>query len=119
MDPPNPTTPLRRYPRTKLTNTPNRFSAGFATSSQPVGSTQRALQTSLTGNVLFKNEAIVDAVFQPSKVADQTIEDILTEIIADNSLKDARNKVLNSKLAETKKYKPMVCHVVLAGPKQC
>jgi hypothetical protein len=115
MDPPNPTTPPRRYPRTKLTNTPNRLSAIFATSSQPVGSTQHALQASLAGNILFKNEAIVDAVFQPSKVADQTVKDILTEIIADKSLKDARDKVLNGKLAELRKYKPMVCHRMLAG----
>jgi hypothetical protein len=110
MDPPNPTTPPRRYPRTKLTNTPNRFSAILATSSQPVGSTQRALQASLTGNVLFKNEAILDVVFQPSKVADQTVEDILTEIITHKPLKEARSKVLNGKLAEAKKYKSMVCH---------
>jgi hypothetical protein len=118
MDPPIPTTPPHRYPRTRLTNTPNRFSAGFSTSSQPVGSTQHALQASLTGNVLFKNEAIVDAIFQPSKVEDQTVKEILTELIADKSLKDARDKALNSKLAETKKYKPIVCHRPLAGPGQ-
>jgi len=106
--PPDPTTPFRRFVRTKLALTPNKLAGTFVPSSQPVGSTQRALQASLTGNIVFANEAIVDVVFQPSKVDDQTVADILAEIDGDQSLKAARALVLSSKLAETKKYWPMV-----------
>jgi len=114
MDPPNPTTPDRRFARTKHVLTPNRLATTFATSSQPVGSTQRALQAPLTGSAIFANEAIVGAVFQPSKVKDQTVKDILAEIDDDPSLKAARSAVLHGKLAETKKYGPLVCHHMLS-----
>ncbi len=106
--PPNPTTPTRRYPRTKLADTPNKLAGTFAPSSQPVGSTQRALQESLTGNIVFANEAIVDAIFQPSKVDDQVILDIFVEMNEDKILKAARNAVLSGTRAETKKYKSLV-----------
>jgi len=46
-------TPDRRFPRTKRIATPNKFTGTFALSSQPVGSAQRALQASLTDNVVF------------------------------------------------------------------
>jgi len=108
--PPGPTTPLRRFARTKLALTPNNLAGTFAPSSQPVGSTQRALQASLTGNIVFANEAIVDTVFQPSKVDDQTVMDILAEISTVKSLKNAHDKVLSKKLAEKMKYEPMVRH---------
>jgi hypothetical protein len=85
------------------------------TSSQPVGSTQCALQVSLTNNVVFANEAIVHAIFQPSMVDDQTVVDILAEISDDKPLKDARDAVLSGKLAETKKYKSMVRHRILVS----
>ena len=105
-----PTTPNCRLVCTELVWTLNKLVGTFAPSSQPIGSTQRALQASLTGNIVFANEAIVDTVFQPSKVDDQTIMDILTEINTVKLLKTARNKVLSKKLAETKKYEPMVRH---------
>jgi len=111
--PPDPTTPTRRFARTKLALTPNKFAGTFAPSSQPVGSTQRALQVSLTGNIVFANEAIVGTVFQPSKVNDQTVMDILAEINTVKYLKTARNKVLSRKLAEKNKYEPMVGHRML------
>ena len=114
---PDPTTPNRLFPRTNRIATPNRFTTTFATSSQPVGSTQRALQESLTDNVVFANETIVHAIFQPSKVDDQIIMDILAEIDQDNALKAAREAVLSGKLAETKKYQSMVSHQVIFG--QC
>src|SRR5258706_12815236 len=106
--PPNPTTPTRRYPRTKLADTPNKLAETFAPSSQPVGSTQRALQESLTGNIVLANEPIVDAIFQPSKVDDQIIVDIFVEMNEDKILKAARNAVLTSTRAETKKYESLV-----------
>jgi hypothetical protein len=106
--PPHPTTPDRRFARTKHIITPNKLAGTFAPSSQPVGSTQRALQASLTGNVVFANEAIVDAIFQPSKVDDQTVVDILAEMNVDTDLKAARGSVLSGKLAETKKYNALV-----------
>jgi len=111
--PPDPTTPVHHFARTKLALTPNKFAGTFAPSSQPVGSTQRALQVSLTGNIVFANKAIVDTVFQPSKVDDQTVVDILAEINTVKSLKTARTKVLSKKLAEKKKYEPMVRHRML------
>jgi len=78
--PPDPITPIRRFARTKLALTPNKLAGTFTHSSQPVGSTQRAFQVSSTGNIVFANEAIVDTVFQPSKVDDQTVIDILAGI---------------------------------------
>jgi len=108
--PPNPTTPNRRFARTKHAITPNKLAGTFAPSSQPVGSTQRALQESLTGNIVFANEAIVEAIFQPSEVDDQTVVDILAEVNDDKPLKAARDSVLSGKLAETKLYKYLVCH---------
>ena len=108
--PPNPTTPNRRFARTKHATTPNKLAGTFAPSSQPVGSTQRALQESLTGNIVFANEAIVEAIFQPSEVDDQTVVDILAEVNDDKPLKAARDSVLSGKLAETKLYKYLVCH---------
>ena len=65
-------------------------------------------EESLTGNVVFANEAIVDAVFQPSKVDDRTVREILAEINVDKSLKTALNAVVSNKPAETKKYPFMV-----------
>jgi len=112
---PDPTTPDRRFARTKRTATPNRFTTTFTPGSQPVGSTQRALQASLTDNVVFANEAIVQAIFQPSKVDDQTVVDILAEINHDKPLKAARGAILGGKLAETKMYTPMVRHRMLVG----
>jgi hypothetical protein len=112
---PDPTTPDRPFPRTKRTVTPSRFTTTFAPSSQPVGSTQCALQESLTNNVVFANEAIVHAIFQPSTVDDQAVVDILAEISDDKPLKDARDAVLSGKLAETKKYKSMVRHRILVS----
>jgi len=77
-------------------------------SSQPVGATQCALQVSLTGNIVFANEAIVEAIFQPSKVDGQTVANILAEINDDKTLKAARGSVLSGKLAETKMLKSLV-----------
>ena len=109
MDPttpsPNSTTLNRRYARTKLADT---LAGTTAPSSQPVGSTQRALQESLTGSIVFANEAIVDAIFQPSRVDDQIIVDILSELNNHKDLKAGRNSVLSSKNTETRKYKSLV-----------
>ena len=110
---PNPTTPKRIFPQTKLNATPNRFTTTLGPTSQPVGSTQRALQESLTDNVVFANEAIVEAIFQPSKVNDQDVMDILSEIKQHKSLRAARGAVLSGKGTETKKYKAMVRHLVV------
>ena len=85
---PNPTTPKRIFAQTKLNSTPNRFTTTFGVTSQPPDSTQRALQESLTDNVVFSNEAIVQAIFQPSKVNDQKIMHILTEINKHKYLKE-------------------------------
>ena len=82
----------------------------FATSSQPVGSTQRALQASLTDSVVFASKAIVHAIFRPSKVDDQTIADIIANINHDKHLKAARDAVLSRKLAKSMKYEPTVSH---------
>src|SRR5258706_3196185 len=112
---PTPTTPERIFPRTKQTVTPNKFAHTFAVSSQPVGSTQRALQESLTNNVVFANEAIVHAIFQPSKVDDETVMNILTEINDDKSLKAAYGEVLRGTGKETTKYKPMVRHLMIVS----
>ena len=109
---PTPTTPQRIFPRTQHAATPNKFSHTFAVSSQPVGSTQRALEESLTNNMVFANEAIVDAIFEPSKVDDQTVEGILAEIDRDESLKSARGVVLRGKGKETTKYQPTVRHLM-------
>jgi hypothetical protein len=108
--PPNPTTPDRRFARTKHINTPNKLAGTFATSSQPVGSTQRALEESLTGNIVFANEVILEAIFQPSKVDDQIVMDILAEINHDKALKAARGSILSNKVAETKMYSSLVRH---------
>ena len=109
---PNPTIPEHIFPRTRRGATPNEFSHAFAVSSQPVGSTQRALKVSLTNNVEFANEAIVDAIFQPEKVDDQIVIEILSEIDRDKSLKSARGKVLSGKGKETTKYQPLVRHLM-------
>ena len=90
----------------------------FVPSSQPVGSTQRALQASLTGNVVFANEAIVDAVFQPSKVDDHTVSDILVEIKENTELKAACKLVLQ-RGAEIKKYRAMVGPQMLSCQSRC
>ena len=108
MDRPPPITPTRQFPRTKLIHTPNRLSATFAPSSQPVGSTQRALQASLTGNVVFNNGAIVNLIFRPEQVDDETVQDIIAEISSDSSLQAHLKKVLSVKVGETKKYQAMV-----------
>lgn len=110
------TTPDRRFVRTKFGLTPNKFAGTFAPSSQPVESTQRALQASLTGNVVFANEAIVDTIFHPSKVDDKIVMDILADINDVKSLKTARRSILSNKLGETKKYKFMVsCGALVVG----
>ena len=84
-------------------------------SSQPVGSTQRALQESLTNHIVFANEAIAHAIFQPSKVDDQTAVGILAEINHQKPLKAARDAVLSGKVAKRMKYKSMVSHQILVG----
>ena len=109
---PTPTTPEGIFPRTQHTSTPNKFAHTFAVSSQPVESTQRALQESLTNNVVFANEAIVDAIFQPSKVDDQIVMEIITEINREVTLKSALGVVLRGKGRETTKYEPMVRHLL-------
>ena len=103
--PPTAKTPERRFARTKRVKTPKIFAAPFVPSSQPIGATQLALQESLTGNVVFANEGIANAIFEPSKVEDQIVVGILAGINEDKSLKAARDSVLGSKLAEAKKYK--------------
>jgi len=70
----------RDFPRTKLVDTPKEIKRTVARSSQFLGSTQHALQESLTGNVVFANE----------------------------SLKTARESVLSHHLAETKEYEALV-----------
>ena len=112
---PNPTTPPRIFSQTKLNFTPNRFAATFGVTSQPPDSTQRALQESLTDNVVFANEAIVQAIFQPSKVNDEKVMHILTEINKQKYLKAARAAVLSDKGAEKKKYEAMVRHPIVVG----
>ena len=112
---PNPTTPPRIFPQTKLNAKPNRFTTTFGPTSQPFGSTQRALQESLPDNMVFTNGAIVQAIFQPSEVNDQDVMDIFAEINEHKSLKAARVAVLSGKGAETKKYKAMVRHLVVAS----
>ena len=59
--------------------------------------------------------AIVDAVFRPSMVDDQTVKDILAEINTDPTMKAARNAVLGGK-AELKKYKSVVSHQIPSYP---
>ncbi len=112
---PNPTTPERIFPRSKHAATPNRLAPTFALSSQPVGSTQRALQESLTNNVVFANEEIVHAIFQPSKVDDETVINILAEINDDESLKAAYGVLRRGKGKETTKYQPMVRHLMVVS----
>ena len=85
--------------------TPKIFTGPFVPSSQPVGATQLALQESLTGNIVFANEGIADAIFEPSKVEDHIVVDILAGINDDKSLKAARDSVLSGKLVEAKNYK--------------
>jgi len=111
--PPNPTTPIRRFARTKHAITPNKLAGTFAPSSQPVGATQQTLQESLIGNIVFANEAIVEAIFKPSKVEHKTIMEIIAGMNNNKNLKAARSSVLSSKLAETKKYKSLVRHRML------
>ena len=112
---PNPTTPPRIFPQTKLNVTPNRFAATFAITSQPPDSTQRALQESLIDNMVFANEAIVQAIFQPSKVNDQDVMDILAEMSKHKYLKAARVAVLNGKRTEKTKYKALVRHLIVVS----
>ena len=107
---PNPTKPGRIFSPSQHAATPNRFAHTFAVSSQPVGSTQRALKESLTNNVVFANEAIVDTIFQPEKVDDRTIMDILARINLDKSLKAALDAVLKGK--KTTKHQPMVRYLM-------
>ena len=111
--PPDPATPNRRFARTKIDLTPNKFAGMFVPSSRPAESTQRALQASLTGNIVFANDAIVDTIFQPSKVDDNTVVEILAEIDSIKSLKTARRSILSNKLTETKMYEFMVRRRVL------
>src|SRR5258706_13106522 len=83
----NPTTPDCIFAHTTHTGTLNKPMATFYPISQPAGSTQRALQGALTNNVVFANEAIVHAIFQPSKVDNKTVADILAMIKDNNCLK--------------------------------
>ena len=112
---PNPTTPPRIFPQTKFNVTPNRFAATFAITSQPPDSTQRALQESLIDNMVFANEAIVQTIFQPSKVNDQDVREILTQMNKHKYLKAARAAVINGKGPEKTKYKAMVRHVIVVN----
>ena len=113
--PPNSTTPGRRFVRTKLVKTPNKLAETFAPSFQPLRATQLALQESLTGNIIFANESIVDAIFRPSRLDDQIVTDILAEINGDKTLKTARDSVLSGKLAETKQIKSLVRRRILSS----
>ena len=112
--PPNSTTPGRRFVRTRPVNTPEKLARTFAPSFQPLRATQLALQESLTGNVIFANESIVDAIFRPSKLDDQIVADILAEINGDKALKTARDSVLSSKLADPKQNKSLVRRRILS-----
>ena len=111
----NPTTPDPILARSKHIGKPNKPTGTFYRSSQPVGSTQRALQESLTNNIVFANEAIVQAIFQPSKVDDKTVVDIISEINHDDSLRAARDAALSGKVVEAQKYKSMVRHWILVN----
>ena len=51
-----------------------------------------SVQPSLTGNIVFANEAIVDTVFQLSKVDEKSLMNILAEVSAVKSLKTTRTK---------------------------
>jgi hypothetical protein len=113
MDPitppaPAPATTDRRTARPTLANTPNKFAGTISPSSQPVGSTQRALQVSLTGNIVFADETIVEAIFKPSCVDNQVIVGIITEMTHDKDLKTARGSVLSNNVAEMRKYESLV-----------
>ena len=66
-------------------------------------------------NIAFANEAIVNAIFQPSKVDNQSVVGILAEINHQKPLKVAREGVLTRKMAKRGKYKSMVSHLMLAG----
>ena len=70
---------------------------------------------SLINNVVFANEAIVQAIFEPSKVNNQDGMDILAKTNKDKDLKAAQGAVLSGKGVQTKKYKAMVCHLVVAS----
>ena len=113
--PPTATTPGRRFARTKRVKTPKIFARTFVPSSQPAGGTQLALQESLTGNIVFANEGIADAIFEPSKVEDQIVVGILAGINDDKFFKAARDSVLSGKLAEAKKYKSLVRRRILSS----
>lgn len=90
--------------------TPNKLPGPIATSSQPVGSTQRALQASLSSNIVFANESIVDAIFPPSKVDNRTVIEILGEMNDDKHLKAARDSVIHGELAAIGKNQLLVRH---------
>ena len=109
----------RRVIALKTKYTPNELAGTFAPSSQPVGFTQRALQTLLTGEVVFANDAIVNSVFQPSKVDDKTVTDILAEIDVDKSLKTALDSVLSRKLGKRIRNKSIVRHAMRACGSRC
>lgn len=113
---PNPTTPhsvtsLLTQMYRSLKNPRNTFTS----SPHLVGCTQRALQESLADNVVFANEGIVHAVFQPSKVDDQTVVGILAEIDHEKSLKAARDAALSVTVAKRMKNKSMVSHRMRLG----
>ena len=110
---PNPTTPHPLSVRTKRTEHRKISQNTFVPSPEPTGCTQFALQASLTNNVFFANERMVHAIFQPSKVDDQTVVGILAEINREKPLKAARDGVLSGTLAKRKKNKSMVSHRML------
>lgn len=110
----NPTIPDHPFAHTKHILTPNRLEETLAPSTQPVSQTQRSLQASLTGNVILANEALVSAVFQPSKVEDQ---DILVKINNDPSSKAAREVIQGN--TEDEKCELMVCHQMSSYQRGC
>ena len=62
--------------------------------------------------MVFANEAIVQAIFQPSKVKDRDVTHILAKINKHKQLKAARAAVLS---AEKNKYKAMVRQLIVVS----
>ena len=114
---PNPTTPPHIFQQMNvMLHRIDLQAATFNITSQPPDSTQHALQESLTDNVVFANKAIVQAIFQLSKVNHEKVMHILTEISKHKYLKAARAAVLSGKEAEKKKYQAMpVRHLIVVG----
>ncbi len=64
---------------------------------------------------MFANEEIVHAIFQPSKVDDKTVMNILAKINNDESLKAAYGVLRRGKRQETTKYELMVRHLIVVS----